>query len=71
MGTSVGVPPVSRANFFSSANGLLLAASPQRLNNCNNTLCYTYNHNYIYKPHTAYGRVGTSAAGYLASRKRL
>jgi hypothetical protein len=41
------------------------------LNNCNNTLCYTYNHNYIYQPHTAYGRVGTTAAGYLASRKRL
>ena len=41
------------------------------LNNCKNTLCYTSNHNYIYKPHTAYGRVGTSAAGYLASRKRL
>jgi hypothetical protein len=71
MGYSVGVPPVGRANFFSSANGLLLSYSPQRLNNCNNTLCYTYNHNYIYKPHTAYGRVGTSAAGYLASRKRL
>jgi hypothetical protein len=41
------------------------------LNNCVNTLCYTSNHNYIYQPHTAYGRVGTSAAGYLASRKRL
>ena len=40
-------------------------------NNCRNNLCYTYNHNNSYKPHTGYGRVGTSAAGYLASRKRL
>lgn len=70
--TSSSVAPVSRANFFSSSNGLLLAYSPLRnLNNCNNTLCFTYNHNYIYKPHTGYGRVGTTAAGYLGSRKRL
>ena len=41
------------------------------INNCNNTLCYTYNHNNIYKPHSGYGQVGTSAAGYLATRKRL
>ncbi len=42
-----------------------------RLNNCSNTLCYTSNHNYIYQPSSGYGKVGTSAAGYLASRKRL
>ncbi len=40
-------------------------------NNCSNTLCYTYSKNFIYKPHTAYGMVGTSAAAYLARRKRL
>lgn len=34
-------------------------------------LCYTYSKNYIYKPHTAYGIVGTTSAGYLASRRRL
>lgn len=41
--------------------------------NCKNTLCYTHNKqtNYIYKPHTAYGMVGTSAAAYLSRRKRL
>ena len=39
--------------------------------NCTNTLCYTYSKNFIYKPHTAYGMVGTSAASYLARRKRL
>ena len=36
-----------------------------------NKMCYTYNHNYFYKPHTAYGRIGTTAAGYLASSKRI
>lgn len=40
-------------------------------NNCSNTLCYTQSKNYIYKPHTAYGMVGTSAAAYLARRSRL
>jgi hypothetical protein len=40
-------------------------------NNCNNTLCYTYSKNFIYKPHSAYGMVGRSAAGYLGQRKRL
>ena len=40
-------------------------------NNCNNTLCYTYSKNFIYKPHTAYGMVGTTAAAYLGRRRRL
>ena len=40
-------------------------------NNCNNTLCYTQSKNYIYKPHTAYGMVGTSAAAYIGRRRRL
>ena len=40
-------------------------------NGCSNTLCYTHSKNYIYKPHTAYGMVGRSSAGYLAQRKRL
>jgi hypothetical protein len=43
----------------------------KQYNNCNNTLCYTYSKNYIYKPHSAYGMVGTSAAAYLGRRKRL
>jgi len=68
--SSVGVPPVSRSNFFYALTPVF-QIYPSRLNNCNNTLCYTYNHNYIYKPHTGYGKIGTSAAGYLASRKRL
>jgi hypothetical protein len=40
-------------------------------NGCTNTLCYTHSKNYIYKPHTAYGMVGRTAAGYLAQRRRL
>lgn len=40
-------------------------------NNCSNTLCYTYSKNYIYKPHSAYGMVGTTAASYRGRRKRL
>ena len=40
-------------------------------NNCSNTLCYTYSKNFIYKPHSAYGMVGPTAASYLGRRKRL
>ena len=41
-------------------------------NNCSNTLCYTQSKGtFIYKPHSEYGMVGTSSAGYLARRKRL
>lgn len=43
----------------------------QQYNNCSNTLCYTYSKNYIYKPHSAYGMVGRTAAGYLGQRHRL
>jgi hypothetical protein len=69
MGSS-SVPPVGRANNLSSF-GYFVPVTIGRLNNCNNTLCYTYNHNYIYQPHTGYGKIGTTAAAYLASRKRL
>jgi hypothetical protein len=43
----------------------------KQYNNCTNTLCYKYSKNYIYKPHSAYGMVGTTGAGYLARRRRL
>jgi hypothetical protein len=69
---SCSVPPVGRANNLSSFGFFIpVSMGGPRLNNCNNTLCYTYNHNYIYQPHSGYGKVGTTAAGYLASRKRL
>ena len=41
-------------------------------NNCAGTFCYTQSKGtYIYKPHSANGMVGTSAAAYLGRRKRL
>jgi hypothetical protein len=41
-------------------------------NNCSNTLCYTHSKGTsIYKPHTAYGMVGRTSAGYLSQRRRL
>ena len=43
----------------------------KKYNNCSNTLCYTYSKNYIYKPHSAAGMVGTTAASYLARRKKI
>lgn len=69
--SSISIPPVSRANFFNSLCPPYIPVTNKRFNNCNNTLCYTYNHSYIYQPHSGYGTVGTTAASYLASRKRL
>ena len=66
----VSFAPTIRATNYSTLNPYVPVATPP-LNNCNNTLCFTYNHNYIYKPHTAYGMVGTSAAAYLGRRNRL
>ena len=68
--SSVSIPPMGRSTNFITMGTFVPPIGP-RVNNCNNTLCYTYNHGYIYRPHTGYGKVGTSAAGYLASRKRL
>jgi hypothetical protein len=43
----------------------------KEFDNCNNTLCYSYSKNYIYKPHSAYGMVGRTSSGYLFQRNRL
>lgn len=44
----------------------------RKYNNCSNTLCYTASKGtFIYKPHSAYGLVGTTAAAYLSRRRRL
>jgi hypothetical protein len=61
----------NRSGFFKSLFDTTVLPYGKQYNNCNNTLCYTYSKNYIYKPHTAYGRVGTTAAAYLAQRKKL
>ena len=57
---------LSRSNYYKSLfdTRSLVHAAPTNL-------CYTYSKNYIYNPHTAYGIIGTTAAGYLASRRRL
>jgi hypothetical protein len=58
------------SNFITMFDTVLLPYNKQ-FNNCSNTLCYTYSKNFIYKPHTAYGMVGRTSAGYLAQRRRL
>jgi hypothetical protein len=65
----VRMSPYTRATNYSTLNVYV----PQTgvVNNCNNTLCYTYNHNYISAPHSGVGNVGRSAQGYLFCRKRL
>ena len=61
---------LNRSNFYAS-NYTGPLPYEIKFNNCSNTLCYTHNHNYIYKPHSAYGMVGTTTAAGLARRKRL
>ena len=63
--------PTMRANHLITLGSHIAPVTRGRLNNCNNTLCYTYNHNYINAPHNAVGKVGTTAASALASRKRI
>jgi hypothetical protein len=60
-----------RSGYFKTMFDTTLLPYNEKYNNCNNTLCYTYSKNYIYKPHSACGMVGRTAAGYLGQRKRL
>lgn len=63
---------LNRSSFFITMFDTTLLPYNKMYNNCNNTFCYTWDKSmFIYKPHSAYGMVGTSAAGYLARRKRL
>jgi len=62
---------LGRATYFNTMYDTVLLPYNKQYNNCSNTLCYTYSKNYIYKPHSAYGMVGTSAAAYLGRRHRL
>jgi len=61
----------NRSGYFKTLFDTTVLPYNEKYNNCNNTLCYTYSKNYIYKPHSAYGMVGRTAAGYLGQRKRL
>jgi hypothetical protein len=60
-----------KANNFTTMFDTVILPYNKTYNNCSNTLCYTYSKNFIYKPHSAYGMVGRSAAGYLGQRNRL
>ncbi len=63
---------LNRASNFVSMFDTTLLPYNKMYNNCNNTLCYTWDKSmFIYKPHSGYGMVGTSAAAYLGRRKRL
>jgi hypothetical protein len=58
-------------NFITLGDTTILPYNKQ-YNNCKNTLCYTHSKGtFIYKPHSAYGMVGRTAAGYLFQRNRL
>lgn len=57
-------------NFITMFDTVVLPYNKQ-YDNCKNSLCYTYSKNFIYKPHSAYGMVGRTSAGYLAQRRRL
>ena len=63
--------PYSRAGYFSSLySDIPVEMLPIRFNN---RMFFTYNKptNYIYKPHSDLGRVGTTSSSYMAQRKRI
>jgi hypothetical protein len=61
-----------RSGYFITMFDTTLLPYNKQYDNCNNTLCYTQSKGtFIYKPHSNYGQVGTSSAGYLARRKRI
>lgn len=62
---------LNKSTNFKSLYDTAILPYNKMYNNCSNSLCYTYSKNYIYKPHSAYGMVGTTAAGYLGRRRRL
>ena len=60
-----------RSGYFKTMFDTTFLPYNKMYNNCSNTLCYNYSKNFIYKPHSGYGLVGTTSAGYRARRKRL
>ena len=62
---------LNRSTYFKTMFDTTALPYNMNVNGCNNTFCYTASKNYIYKPHTAYGLVGRTSAGYLAQRRRL
>ena len=63
---------LNRSSYYRTMFDTTVLPYNKTYNNCSNTLCYTSSKGtFIYKPHTAYGMVGTTAASYLARRRRL
>ena len=63
---------LNRSSYYRTMFVTTVLPYNKTFNNCSNTLCYTSSKGtFIYKPHTAYGMVGTTAASYLARRRRL
>jgi hypothetical protein len=63
---------LNRGTYFLSMFDTTALPYNVQLNGCSNTLCYTTSKsNFIYKPHSAYGMVGRTSAGYLGQRNRL
>ena len=61
--------PFSRANYYSTLySNTPIDQLPIRFNTC---MCFTYNDQKIYKPHSGLGRVGTTSSAYQAQRKRI
>ncbi len=63
---------LNRSSYYKTLFDTTALPYNKQYNNCKNTLCYTQSKGtFIYKPHTAYGMVGTTAAAYLGRRNRL
>jgi hypothetical protein len=63
---------LNRSTYYHTLFDTTILPYNKQYNNCSNTLCYTSSKGtFIYQPHTAYGMVGTTAAAYLARRRRL
>jgi hypothetical protein len=70
--TSYPQGSLNRSSYYITLFDNYLLPYNKQYNNCKNTLCYTQSKGtFIYKPHTAYGMVGTTASAYLGRRKRL
>lgn len=64
------VTPVSRSFYYYTMFNHTNIEYNKKYNNCNNTLCYTYSNNSIYKPHSVKGSIGTTSLGSRASKFR-
>jgi len=63
---------LNRSGYFKTSFDTVLLPYNKKYNGCSGNWCYTTSKGtFIYQPHTDIGRVGRSAAGYLAQRKRM